>query len=387
MESVNNDCIYEMASDVNIASDFAWLDKWMMYLIWVPVQLTNIKRSKQVLIFVRFWYILSCLIIIIHLVFDGVADTLSYVEIGKTNVSHFIFIIANLLQICAEILTRYYWYYHFNYLWYNSTINIDYVAASNAHNSSTSYVVNKYKYIIQLCVFVRFSIPFLVILLFPFFEPMWTWAVASIFGIVGAFFFAPSFFSVINQCVICFKYYLHLCALIGKCETSDPDDILIEYKWLFKSFKRDYNCSLKWCINLMVVSYLWMIWVNVDQLRTEMSFIENQNNITRFAINASWVIVIDNITSVFIIVILYMLSGNVLTNAFETFQQKLWESIEDKIENKSNNIIQSTLTLITYSNNYPIVICLGSVRISKKNVVVFAITFIVTKFAKEYFVI
>merc|ERR1712130_275640 len=136
----------------------------------------------------------------------------------------------------------------------------------------------------------------------------------------------------------------------------------------------------------MMISILLRAWVDVDQLREQTAYFDTDNDIVKAAIYANSANIIDPVVSVILAIIMYTISGSVLADAFDLFQESLWQKIEKGIDAKQNNFVQAVTTFISYTNKFPVQISLGSFRIAKKKIAVFSIIFVSTKIANGYFV-
>merc|ERR1712003_177141 len=67
----------------------------------------------------------------------------------------------------------------------------------------------------------------------------------------------------------------------------------------------------------------------------------------------------------FVFMILYSLSGHVLSNAFGKFQAKLWKVVEESNDDE----FASAMSMVTYSNKYPVVVTLKPFNITEKKAV------------------
>merc|ERR1712241_640100 len=102
-------------------------------------------------------------------------------------------------------------------------------------------------------------------------------------------------------------------------------DIVRDYKRMYSSFRKVYTSNLKWGIGLVLIFH-WSLFL--------FFFVKRKNVGMYFKIKAprmfyAEVMVMMFMVNAFVFMILYSLSGYVLSNAFGKFQAKLWKVVED----------------------------------------------------------
>ena len=334
---------------------------WMKYLIfympmWIPT-INKIKRNKYLsIITISLISIVTIYhtIIICWLILDAVLSD------NETQNWQIVYIIFEILVATTRFTSTLYFYKHFNQPLKSYITGFGDILYNQYSNETRKW---------NLFILIMVSIVGLTdtAQVFNYTEvnlgvPDQTLSITSIVALIlgRIFIYWPLNICIGYSCCIFVKYYLYLLKLTDimkkqhKNGNLEFDVILEKYKAMTESFKIDYHLYLKVTVELYLLELMMGLWIAISW--------------------DGWIMVIS-ITMSSCNILLYPIVASLITNTFERFDALLWKySMENTAEESHYKQL-----LLKYTVKYPFVIKVGSLRLSRKNVVKFVIVFAATK--------
>eukprot|EP01084_Bolivina_argentea_P277334 473429_1 len=382
--------IQEFDNESFLRTKFEWLDKWMLYLpLYVPIAPSKTPRTKCCNIFIILCIILTIVWIVCIVVYV-------FAHINSLYSTNFLLWIGTFCQIISLSLTRtlsfIYYYFYFNYPWHSKIIllsnNSPEICTNN--NKNCICIVKHYKLFMKTYVFIYFMAFGMIVIgiicfdtaffnteyMYDLIVGIFTWIVNEI----------PNCFTIVVQSTICFKYYWYLSQIMNNIKYNmnmkEINYLLVQYKSTYEAFTNDYNFTLKWSVILYIVSWLFDEFVGLQNP------VYNTNDY-HYSIIAKIGLVLmgfGSLINIFIQIMLYIVSGVLLSETFQSLQALLWKKLNLFIGDVDDNGLkcQSVLTtFIAYSTNYPIQISFAGLLMTRKNIIFFICGFIATKCVAE----
>eukprot|EP01084_Bolivina_argentea_P250263 419242_1 len=373
IENIEDDNIQNIASNDIITDKFKFLDNFMLYLpLFVSKLPSGTSRSKIYKVFVAicvFMWLLTRIGFCIVFFFNN-----SHVDI------HILvpMVAIQIFAIIMRILSFIYYYYHFNYPWYTERKYLEKYTHQTKRKSGCT--VRNYRLIIQI-----FLITLCVLYPISSVAGMLYWNTANykslIFGIIfnlitNFFDIVAVFLTAIIQAVICYKYYCHITKLMDDYQNISSYDLLLRYQKMFSAFKKDYNIFLKWTVICYLISWLINLWYGMNDDRVKHNMY-NDNTIEggSYYIMAfgSWVEMLSYIT-------MYIISACILSERFAKFQDLLWKKQTELIQKgNQSETIHTLSSTIMFTCKYPIYINVGSLVMTRKNIIIFMASFLAAR--------
>ena len=133
-----------------IASKFEWLDKWILYLTFVPRFRSNQLRSSSCIMWIKIYMVLSTLLTLFYSVTEG-KEALELLHDNDTKNNPTIFYVITvlfmaILLIAKKILCIYFYYSQFDYPWYSHIevdIDTDFETKTNLKSMNCSFHHNQ----------------------------------------------------------------------------------------------------------------------------------------------------------------------------------------------------------------------------------------------------
>eukprot|EP01084_Bolivina_argentea_P028780 53459_1 len=349
-----------------------WFDKLLLYTTCVPISPSHEPRHKCCQIIgslysatIILYYVTLIILINTSISFESMFENNQSLHLYSPDDDiYFVMarIFSSVLSVTQWTLSCFYIYARFNFPW-------------NKHSSITSmnYRYNQY-YNIFIAIFVFLWFLVMIMGFVVYFASL-------IFLPIIPFFMMVNFYPFAIQSIICYQYYLNLKSLTLDFPNDSAMKTMQKYKSIHMEFKNDYPFSLKWSVNLIILSNLIYIWIGAySMLSTFSSAANTNNNLLHFFVSSSGSI---------IEIIYYSISSCILSEIFEKFQAKIWKQIQQTMDDETmNEIEKSTIQsqyhlLLAFIEKYPVHISFGSLRVTKRNLMKFIVVFIGTKIAAQ----
>ena len=260
--------------------------------------------------------------------------------------------------VILRILVIIYFYYYFDYPWKD---RLDFGGYNNNNYNLPKYSRKfsfLYKFIIISCILMEIGSAIALS------SPYDAFTVTAVFCLY-LFILIPNFTPIIIQCAICDKYENYLIQLKSSIDSIDIDyyDLFMFYKKIYYEFNKDFKSILQICVHLNLMSVLAFIWITIyDALSSGYGIIE----ILWIALHSMSIL------------ICYIYSGCFLNETFESLIKSLWKQTEQDMSEKKE-FHQEQSMFIIYLINHPLQIKFSGIRITRKNTMIFAFTFVATK--------
>ena len=366
-----------------LCSQFQWLDNFVLYLpLFIRILPSRQQRSKRCTIFISVFAFVLFLILLpcaIYYVFIYV-NARFVVDSSMKIYIIFGYIITTFTQFIDRGFSLIYYFYYFNYPWYSKH------KYNNTNNDiQNNWIINNYSIILKILTFTYILAylgnAFLGANVEKSIQEI-NEAVYIISLLVDVILIeTPNFLTLIIHCVICYKYHWFLKQLMAEIRNNtNLNRVSMEYKVISDTFKVDYNFFLRWCVIIYATDWLLMLWsgsLNPYYHRSVHDWTITQDFVEIFAF-----------ILILILITLYVVSSSLLSETFYSFETLLWEYKKQCIGNDQElNNLSILTSLIGYCNKYPMYISFGGLVMTKKNIAVFAITFIGIRIAAQLLVV
>ena len=364
-------------NDDYIASKFKWLDKYMLYLPLFVTKLPSTKpRAQSCKLFI--WLLIS--FFMIYCIGFTLGLCVAFVQNSKEDVrifltmNHVFFYLNSFLTLIQRIFSLIYYYFYFSYPWYSND-KISEIFPCNQAVTTTSK---------RNCMRINYKVVLQTFLVLYF--------VSTIVVIVGAIVYlnmqgnilvyAPSFENIFANlsfyvamtvhAVICYKYHYYLSKIIDY-GLDDLDETFLRYKILYDAFKNDNNFYLKWTVLISLFKSVTGVWFGaISPLWNHNNFEDDVVRTVSYHFASTC-----GCLQVILSIVLYIVSSTYLSEQFERFRDVLWDEKGRIIEMKRGQREMSMMSsLILFTGKYRINISVGSLEMTKKNILLFALTFV-----------
>ena len=335
---------------------FGWLNKWMLYLMCVPMTSKRTKRSRFCIAVVPLIHICVVSIVMAHAAIYVYISSIS----GMRDVGLWLISFIWLLISIGAVISSIYLYFKFNYPWNNqleitfSTEDVNNCYSNHAKAIISSIFISTILAVIAMMIVTfRHSIAveedydILISIL---------WILASIVSytrVVGI---------LIIHYIICLKYHHYLYNIINNIDGYSLNQLLSDYQTIWKGFKRDYVWSLKWSVWIIVSVAIIEIWGGLYLL----------TKIQWFVIGT--IMMVQCIT-------LYVIPSYALSEKYDELQRILWTKFNLNIRQNDITVRTDLNSLIIYVTKYPVDMKFGPLRLTRKNTRIFAAALVVSKIA------
>ena len=337
-------------------SRFGWLNKWMLYLMCVPMTPKRTQRSASCIAMIKAIYIFFGLL--------WVFETLLNVYLFIAAIVHNTWNVDLLQQVLvwnlvtiSGVISSVYFYFQFNYPWHNQldvSCNTEYPA----------HCLNKhYKIVILSSIFVA---PCVVIVIFVAFSEAFAGSFfddfADLIWVLGLLcIFLRIIVVLAIHCVICIKYYHYLQNITKNMDKYELKQLSIEYQTIWNGYCLDYIWTLKWSIWLMASAWIIVVWAGLSLS------------------GILWIMPLGAIQLI-ITIPLYVIPGYLLSEQYDELQRMLWAKFDLNI--KEHNDMEKHMmlsSLIIYTTKYPIDMKFGPLKLTRSNTLAFLATLIVSR--------
>mmetsp|Transcript_61466 Transcript_61466/g.97891 ORF Transcript_61466/g.97891 Transcript_61466/m.97891 type:complete len:471 (+) Transcript_61466:980-2392(+) len=351
--------------------------------------------------------LLACIVFLIYFAF-----TIGNVA-GMTDGFKSAVVIAIFAAYCGLIVSRFIIFFYLfdsdaHYPWHSTTpsnVSIDY-NSDHLKNHTTCFMSNYPRFLV-VCLLMMFIFDALDIItpqhaekgvdppyLWEINGEAWQWKGQMVlFALAIVFWYIPLNVALIVQCVICYKYNRLLKHLkkMFKDDINNDNTVKIarEYKEIHKAFEKEFNWQLKWCVQIAIVSWTVMLWIDVYDTKALWSVIEKLEN--RKVMIRLVLFLWGDWIRVAMTGFLYLISGCVLTEKYELMHSEITAKLEhslftdadeENVDSKSM-MKEKKVELILfekYVNNHAIHIKLGSLALTKTNVIILVLGLIASQF-------
>merc|ERR1719461_2635551 len=273
----------------------------------------------------------------------------NYIMKWKTGKSNGLIDVIDYFTFCGAtfgiVFSWRYWLVDFEYLWEQMCVVYPAHLRSDGVQSRTAKVFPR---IARFLTTLRYISPLLFVFAFPLFDNWWYWMASILVSGFGFnLLYGPYYSPIIVQCMVCYQYSLHLTKLAQGIGERELTDIVRDYKRMYSSFRKVYTSNLRWAIGGVLIFH-WSFFLFFF-VKREHGMYFNIKAPHLFDAEATAMMFLVN---AFVFMILYSLSGLVLSNAFGKFQAKLWKVVEESNDDE----FASAMSMVSYSKKSPIVV-------------------------------